>query len=104
MKAQRGSYRYSSTLSLTLALDWGGWSTPRTGRFIPGKDLEPIVQEAEWASELVWTGDKTHPPPEFNPQTIQPIASPYTDYAIPASGVNWTTCNFTLKTDAVNSS
>jgi len=35
--------RYSSTLSLTLALDGGGWSTPCTGRFIPGKDLEPIV-------------------------------------------------------------
>ena len=33
MKAQRGSKRYSSTLSLTLALDEDGWSTPRHGRF-----------------------------------------------------------------------
>jgi hypothetical protein len=29
---------YSSTLSLTLALDEGGWSTPRPGCFTPGKE------------------------------------------------------------------
>ena len=28
---------YSSTLSLTSALDEGGWSTPRPDHFIPGK-------------------------------------------------------------------
>jgi hypothetical protein len=33
-----GEYRYSSTLSLTSALDEGGWSTPRPGRFTPGKE------------------------------------------------------------------
>ena len=47
---------YSSTLSLTSALDRGGWSTPHTGRFTPGKDSVPIVQEAGWAPEPVWTG------------------------------------------------
>jgi len=41
-------YRYSSTLTLTSALDGGGWSTPCPGRFIPGKDQVPIVQEAGW--------------------------------------------------------
>ena len=40
---------YSSTLSLTSAIDGGGWSTPRPGRFTPGKDPVPIVQEAGWA-------------------------------------------------------
>jgi len=30
-------YKYSSTLSLTSALDGGGWSTPRPGRFTPVK-------------------------------------------------------------------
>jgi hypothetical protein len=30
-------YRYSSTLSLTSAVDgFGGWSKPRPGRFTPG--------------------------------------------------------------------
>ena len=42
-------WRYSSTLSLTSALDGGGWITPRSGRFTPGKDMVPIVQEAGWA-------------------------------------------------------
>ena len=51
-----GELRYSSTLSLTSALDGFGWSTPHPGRLTPGKDLVLIVQEAGWASELVWTG------------------------------------------------
>jgi hypothetical protein len=33
-----GEYKYSSTLSLTSALDEYGWSTPRPGRFIPDKE------------------------------------------------------------------
>jgi len=43
---------HSSNLFLTSALDEGGWSTPRPGRFAPCKDPVPIVQEAEWA---LWT-------------------------------------------------
>ena len=43
--------------SLNLgALDAGGWSTRRPGRFYPGKDPVPIVQNAEWALETVWIG------------------------------------------------
>ena len=38
-----GEQRYSSTLSLTSALDGGGWSTPRPGRFTPGQHPVPIV-------------------------------------------------------------
>jgi hypothetical protein len=34
---------YSSTLSLSSALDESGWSTPRPGRFNPGKDPSPIL-------------------------------------------------------------
>ena len=34
----------------------GGWLTPRPGRFTPGKDPVPILQEARWATEPVWTG------------------------------------------------
>jgi len=41
-KAQKG---YSSILSLTSAVDRGGWSTPIPGPFTPGKDPVPIVQE-----------------------------------------------------------
>jgi len=46
-----GEYRYNHTLSLTSALDGGGWSTPHLGRFTAGKD-----PEVGWASGPVWTG------------------------------------------------
>jgi hypothetical protein len=39
-----------------LGARWGGWSTPRPGRFTPGKDPEPIVWEVGWAPEPVWSG------------------------------------------------
>jgi hypothetical protein len=55
MKDQDGSY--SSTLSLSSALDGGGWSTPSSGRFTPGKrDQVSITQEFVWAPAPVWTG------------------------------------------------
>jgi hypothetical protein len=47
---------YSYTLSLTLALDEGGWSTSRPGLFTPGNDPVPIVQAAGLAPGPVWTG------------------------------------------------
>jgi hypothetical protein len=34
----------------------GGWPTSRPGRFTPGKDPVPVVQEAGWAPGPVWTG------------------------------------------------
>ena len=41
-------------LFLNLGAKWGGgWSTPLLGRFTPGKDPVPIVQDAAWASEPV---------------------------------------------------
>ena len=46
----------SSTLSLALALDGVGGSTPRPGRFTPGTDPMPIVQEAGGTPGPVWTG------------------------------------------------
>ena len=45
---------YSSTLPSTSALDGGGWSTSHPGRFTPGEDPVPIVQEAGWAPGPVW--------------------------------------------------
>jgi hypothetical protein len=70
---------YSSTFSVTSALDGGGWSTPRPGRFTLGKDPAPIVQEAGWASEPVWSDAENIAPPGFDPRTVYPVASRYTD-------------------------
>jgi hypothetical protein len=52
--------------------------------FTPGKDPVPIVQEAGWAPEPVWIGTENLGLPGFDPRTFEPVASRYTDYAIPA--------------------
>jgi hypothetical protein len=72
---------YSSTLSLTSALDRGGWSTPRPGRFTCRKDPVPIVGGLQGRSGAV---RKISPPPEFDPRTVQPVANRCTDCAIQA--------------------
>ena len=41
----------------------------------------PIVQEAGWAPGPVWTGAENLAPPGFDPRTVQPVGSRYTDYA-----------------------
>jgi hypothetical protein len=50
---------------------------PCLGRFNPGKDSVPIVQEAGWAqgwSGWVW---KIKLPPGFDPLTVQPVEIRY---------------------------
>jgi len=45
-----------------------------------GKDLIPTVQEDGWAPGPVWKGAANlHPPPGFDPRTVQPVWSRYTD-------------------------
>jgi hypothetical protein len=66
-------WKYSSTLSLTSALDVGG-----------ERDSVTIVQEARWILQMVWTARKISLPTEFEPQTVQPVVSLYTDCAISA--------------------
>jgi len=82
-----GKKRYSSILYLTSALDRGGWSTPRLGRLTPlplGKtrySLYRRLDEPQGRSGLV---GNVSPQPRFDPRTVQPVASRYTDWAIPA--------------------
>jgi hypothetical protein len=75
---------YGSTLSLTLALGGGEWSTPPPGRFTPGKYPVPTVQEAGVGPRADLDGCGKSLPPGFDPRTVQPVASRYTDCAIPA--------------------
>jgi len=44
----------------------------------PGKDPVPIVQEAG-GPRAGLDGQKISPPPGFDPRTVQPVASRYTD-------------------------
>ena len=49
--------------------------------FTSGKDPVPIVQEAGWAPGPVWIGAENLAPTGFDPRTVQPVGSFYTDYA-----------------------
>ena len=54
-------------------------------RHAPAAILVPLVQEAGWAPGPVWTGAESFaPPPGFDLRTVQPVASRYTDWVIPA--------------------
>jgi len=58
-----------------------GWvvsSTPQP-HFAPGKDPVPILQEAWWTPEPVWTGGKSRPHRDSIPD--RPARSRYTDWA-----------------------
>jgi hypothetical protein len=47
--------------------------------FTPGKDPVPIIQGAGWAPGPVWTRAENIAPSGFDPRTVQPVASRYTD-------------------------
>jgi hypothetical protein len=67
---------------MTSALEGGEWSAARHGRNLPPrKDRVPILQEAGWAPGPVGTSVENLDPTGFNPRTVQPGASRYTDWA-----------------------
>jgi hypothetical protein len=75
--AALGLLYYSSTPSLTLLLDGGGWSTSRPGRFTPGKETRySLYRRLGGPQRRV---RNISPLPGFNPRTVQPEASRYTD-------------------------
>jgi len=74
-----GEQRYSFTLSLTSALDRGGYSTPRSGRNLPpGKTLSPLYRRLGGLEGLSGRVRKISPPLRFDPRTLQDVASHYT--------------------------
>jgi hypothetical protein len=76
-----------------------GWVVNATPRplYSRERDPVPIVQEAEQLRKI-------STPPGFDPRTLQPVASRYTDCAIPALFINiyiifitnYETCMLTL--------
>ena len=70
---------YSHTLSLTSALNGGGWSTSRHGRFTPRKVPVPIAWEDVRAPGQVWEGAENLSPTGIRSRTVQPAASRYID-------------------------
>jgi len=69
-KHPEGKKRYSSTLSLTSALNGGGWSTSRPRRFTLEKETQyPCV--GGWVGPRARSGRvrKISPAPGFDPRT-----------------------------------
>jgi len=87
-KAQRGVelWRYPF---FNLGATYGGLTTPRSIRFTPRKQTRyPLYRRlggSQGRSERV---RKISPPLEFDPRFVQPVVSPYTDYAIPVRITN----------------
>jgi hypothetical protein len=66
--------------SLDLGARRGERSAPRPGRFTPGKDPVPIVHEAGVGPRAgLVVCEKSRPYQGFDPRTVQPVASRYTD-------------------------
>ena len=59
------------------------------------RELVPIVQKTGWTLASVWTARKISPLPGFDPRTVQPVASRYTDYAI--SAAVWNVSHYLLR-------
>ena len=72
-----GEQMFSCTLPSTSAIGGVGCSKPRLGRFTPGNDPVPIVQEAGWASGPVWTGAENLSPTGIpGPSSPEQVAVP----------------------------
>jgi hypothetical protein len=88
---QEGEWRYSSTLSLTSALDRVGGQRHAPAALTPGKTRYPLYRRLGGPQNR--SGQvKISPPSEFDPRTAQPVASRYTNYAIPAPPVGKYRC------------
>jgi hypothetical protein len=84
MKAQRGSRIWLYSF-FNLGCRWG-WvvnATPRPGRFTPGKETRyQLYRRLGGLQGRSGRVRKISPPPGFDPRTVQPVASRYTDCAI----------------------
>jgi len=73
---------------MTTALEGGEGSASRPGRSLPpGKTRYPLYRRLGGPRAGLDRCGKSRPPPGFDPRTVQPIASRYTDYATRATSV-----------------
>jgi hypothetical protein len=80
-----GEQNYSSTLSLTSALDVGVWLTPRPSRFTPKENTRyPLRRRLGGPHGRSGPVRNFSPPPVFDPRTVQSVASRYANWTISA--------------------
>jgi len=79
--AHRGS-RGIALIFLDHGTRRGEWSVSRPGRSLPpGKTRYPLYRRLGEPQNRYGQVRKISPPPGFDPRTVQPVASRYTDYA-----------------------
>jgi hypothetical protein len=67
---------------MTSALEWGEWSAARPGHTLPpGKNRYPLYRRLGGPQGWSGQGEKSRPLPGFDPRTVQPVVSRYTDWA-----------------------
>jgi hypothetical protein len=71
-------WRYNSTLSLTLAQDGVVGQRHAPAALPPGQTQYPLYRMDGLQGRSVQVG-RISPPPGFDPRTVQPVASCYTD-------------------------
>jgi len=73
MEVQRKSTGIA-LLFLPLGARWGDWSTPRPGRFTPGKETwYPLYRRLGETHRRFGRGLKISPPPVFDPRTVRQL-------------------------------
>jgi hypothetical protein len=81
-----------TTLSLTSAPNFCGWSIPRPGRFTAGKEMWYISYRRLHGLQGRPGRVRKHSPQQrLDPRTVQPVASRCTDWAMPAQKCTYTT-------------
>ena len=66
----------------------GGWSPPRPSRFTTSKETRyPLYRRLGGLLGQSGRVRNISPPPGFDPRNVQPVASSYTDWAIPAAKI-----------------
>ena len=86
MMAQKGNWGIPVLYSLGV---WWGWGINATPRLRYAWERNPVLFYTRLCGPQGRSGRvrKISPPPGFDPWTIQPVASRYTGYAIPAHTV-----------------
>jgi hypothetical protein len=81
-----GEQKNSATVSLTKAIYGAGGQRHVPAVLPPGKNRYPLYRRVGGSQSRFGRVQKTSStlPPGFDPQTVQPVASRYTDWAIPA--------------------
>jgi len=75
---------------LTWALEEGEGSASRPGRILPsGKTRYPLYRRLGGPQGRSGQVRKISPPPGFDPRTVQPLGSRYTDYATQPTSVDF---------------